>query len=949
MRRSILVATLAGVSPFTLSVAAMAQDTLQTSPAQPPAAAETAPITVLGSRIPRTDVDGPAPVTVIDSDDILRQGYQDVPDLLRSVTQNSGETQSTQSFGANTFTPGAQQVDLRGLGPNHTLVLVNGRRVADFPMPFGGNSNVADISNIPIGLIERVEILSGAASAIYGSDAISGVVNFQLKQEPDGTRIDAQVGLTEDGGGESYRITGTTGFRSGGFHALIGAQYSKQQPLWGYERSIQDSTADNPTTDEPLAYRNFVRYDSGGYYIDPGAGGCEAASITNGGTTYYASRDGYGFDVDNDYAATDGYFCGSNEAISYGHILSERDQVNLYASAGYELSDSASLFLDAQYGYSKLKLFNGFKTWYYVAPDGNEEGLFYNPENLDPLDTYWVDQLDGWQRTFTPEEIGGFDNGMIRNRSHTFNVTPGIRGRFGETREWNYELYYNHAEYRSRIAWPEISIDAANDLFLGQPIDDPDNDTGYQRFDADPARLFTPLTPAEYATIQEYSVYRPKSWVNNVQANLTTAELFELPAGPVGFAAVAEIGDAGYDINPDPKALTQYYVGIQDSDGDGKRKHWGAGAELRVPAFSWLQLSGAGRYDRYKYAGNSFGQFTYNLGAEIRPMRSLLVRGAMGTGFRAPDLHYVYRGPGTVNSGGADYYNCRLEQESPTLASCVNDRYESFIGRRGGNRDLQPETAHSITAGAVWAPSGKFDVSIDYFRIRMKDQVLNLSINNLLIDEADCRLGTTINGGAVDVDSPTCIDALERVRRYQSGASQGELESVNVLPINVAKEKTEGFDIAANARLSAGSAGDFTLGASYTYVRNHEIQQYPGDPTLDKYEPLNGYEIPRDKGKAFVTWKMPRFSTTLTGLYTGKMTNWNWDGKIPGSVWFNLSAQYDLSDRLRFSGTINNLFDRDPVEDPSHASYPYYNSSWFDSIGRRYFLQVTYKMGGSTL
>ncbi|MBB3033086.1 TonB-dependent receptor domain-containing protein [Alteriqipengyuania lutimaris] len=958
MRRISIAIALAGTSLIATAAAAQSadpapqadadDDTLELRDDDAPEQGNV--IMVLGSRIPRSQEEGPAPVTVISSEDILRQGYGDVPELLRSVTQNNGETQSTQSYGANTFTPGAKQVDLRGLGPNHTLVLVNGRRVADFPMPYGGNSNVADISNIPIGLIERVEILSGAASAIYGSDAISGVVNFQLKQEPDGTRIDAQVGLTEDGGGESWRITGSTGFRSGPFHALIGAQYSAQRPLWGYEREIQDSTADNSTTEDPLAYRNFVRYDSGGYYIDPGASTCADLGFTNQGTTFYASRDGYGFDVDNGYAATDGYFCGSNEAIAYGQILSDRDQISLYGSAGYELSSTTDLFLDAQFGYSDLELFNGFKTWFYVAPDGNEEGLFYNPQYLDPIDTYWLDQLDGWSRTFTPEEIGGFENGMIQNESYTFNITPGIRGQMGLAgRQWDYELYFNHASYSSRMAWPEIVIDKANDLFLGQPIDDPDNITGYQRFDADPTRLFTALTPAEYASIQEYTVYEPKSWVNNIQANITTTSLFELPAGPVGFAVVAEAGKAGYEINPDPKALTQYYVGIQDSDGEGDREHWGIGAEMRVPVFSFLSLTGAGRYDGYNYAGNNFGEFTYNAGAELRPTDTILVRGAIGTGFRAPDLHYVYRGPGTVNGGGADYYNCRLEQTDPTLADCVNTRYEGFIQQRSGNRELLPETAQSVTAGIVWAPGRIFDISVDYFRIRMENQVLNLDTNSLLIDEANCRLGTDINGGTIDTSSPTCVDALERVQRYESGASAGELQRISVVPINVARERVEGIDVALNSRFGMGRAGDVAIGASYTYVFDHKIQQYPGDPTLDKYVPLNGYEIPRDKGKAYLTWSLPRFSTTITGIRIGEMTNWNWDDKIDESYWFNLSAQYDVTERIRLSGTVNNLFDRDPVEDPSHASYPYYNGSWFDAVGRRYYLQLTYKFGGEAL
>jgi outer membrane receptor for ferrienterochelin and colicin len=164
-------------------------------------------VQVTGSRIPRAQVEGPAPITVINAEQIRSSGFTSVPDVLRAMTQNGGETQSQQSSSGADFSPGAQQVDLRGLGPNHTLVLVNGRRIADFPMPFKGRSNFTDVSNIPLGMIERIEVLTGSASAIYGSDAIAGVVNFILKKKADGTTIDMRMGTTTEGGGESFDMS----------------------------------------------------------------------------------------------------------------------------------------------------------------------------------------------------------------------------------------------------------------------------------------------------------------------------------------------------------------------------------------------------------------------------------------------------------------------------------------------------------------------------------------------------------------------------------------------------------------------------------------------------------------------------------------------------------------------------------------------------------------------
>ena len=905
-------------------------------------------MTVLGSRIPRTQVEGPAPITTITAEDILQQGYRDVSDLMRAVTQNAGETQTTQSFGANTFTPGAQQVDLRGLGPSRTLVLVNGRRVADFPMPFGGNNNVADISNIPIGLIGRVEILSGAASSIYGSDAISGVVNFVLKDQIDGSRLDFQVGTTERGGGTSYRLTGSTGFETGALRTLLGVEYRNQEPIWGFDRKIQDSTADNPTSDQAIPLRNFLRTDEFYSYLDPGVDACAPLAGLNQGTTIYATRPGFGWDVEAGQFI-DGNYCGSNEAIGFGMIQSDRQGLNLFSSTTYELDIRTELFLDAQIGYSDTEIFNGVKSWYYVAPDGNEEGTFYNPLHLDPSVTFSGQSLDNWFRLFTPEEIGGLGNYRITNESLTLNVTPGVRGSFGAERYWDYEAYYNYARYDSEMAWPEVVIDAGNAFFLGDPIDDPNNTTGYQRFDADPARLYRALTPAEYDQIAEFTVYEPETWVHNVQGTISTVNLFELPAGPVGFAAVVEAGKQGYDINPDPKALVQYYVGIRDSDGEGDRDHYGSGAEFRIPVFDILNISAAGRYDHYSYADNDFGEMTYNFGIELRPVDQLLIRGAVGTGFRAPDLHFVYRGPGTVNGSGADYFNCRSTEADPSPSDCVNNYWEGFINERGGNPELLPETAQSITAGFVWAPNEHFDLSVDYFRIKMDDQVANLSVDQLLRDEAACRLGVDFGGNPVDTSSPTCVDALNRVQRFASGSLEGEIQLVNVLPINIAQQETDGIDVEANVRFSLESFGNISLGAGYTYVIDNKSQQFPQDPIVDKFEPASGYEIPRDKGKAHITWSLDRFSTTLSTIYTGEMTNWNWDDKIDDSFWFYLSGHYLITDRFRISATIDNLLDTKPVDDPTHASYPYYNSSWYDSIGRSYYLQLTYKFGGNPL
>ena len=890
-------------------------------------------IIVTGSRIPRLAQEGPAPVTTITADTIRANGYTSVPDILRAVTQNGGETQSQQSFSGASFTPGAQQVDLRGLGPNHTLVLVNGRRIADFPLPFQGRSNFTDISNIPIGLIEQVEVLSGSASAIYGSDSIAGVINFKLKDKVDGTTLDYRHGRTEHGGGTSHRITGTTGWSSERFHIVGGAEYLLQRPVWAYDRTIQDSTADNPTTETTIGRRTFLRYNpDADEYVDPGAATCAGLSYLNGGSTYYASRPRYGAfdDALDDYGP--GRFCGSDRSIGYGTVMSRREGFNSFASAGYELFDTAQLFVDAQFGISKVALMPDVLSWGFQDSSGSSDATFYNS---------FDDTLDDWSRQFTPEESGGFSKVMTRNRQQTFSITPGVKGKFGGT--WSYEASFNHSEYKAKVKFPQIIAAKANALFLGEQ-QGVDEDSGYPIFNADPTRLYTPLTRAEYDGIAVYSVYNPKSWTDNFSATVNTTELFNLPAGPVGFAAVAELGKQGYDLKPDPLALTDYYYGLKDSAGKGKRDHWAFGGELRAPVTSFLQLSGAARYDHFRFAGNGIGKFTYNAGLELRPMSTLLLRAAYGTGFRAPDLHYVFTGPGNTHPSATDYYLCRTEEPDEDIGDC-SYADEGIVAQRNGNRRLKPETSKSLNAGIVWAPSRHFDVSVDYFRVALSNQVQDLSIDTLLRDEADCRLGETNSGSAVNINSPTCQDAIARVNRFASGVNAGELDSVSVNPINIAREKTSGIDIAVHGNLPT-SFGDFSLSLAHTHVFDHKFLQYPGDASINKLAYDSGYYIPRDKSTASITWSLEGLQWTVEGKRLGKLPNYDEDAYIKASYLFNTTWQYDFTDHLRGSLTVTNLLDKKPVKDNSYASYPYYDISWFDSVGRSMFMQLTYKLGG---
>jgi len=899
-------------------------------------------VTVTGSRIPRAQIEGPAPVIVVTAADIKADGFVSVPDVLRAITQNGGETQSQQSASGADFSPGAQQVDLRGLGPNHSLVLVNGRRIADFPLPFKGRSNFTDISSIPLGMIERIEILTGSASAVYGSDAIAGVVNIILKDRADGTTLDYRYGDTTRGGAQSHRLSFSTGFTGEKLHGVLGVELTDQKPLWAYQRSIQDSTRDAPTEGSRIARRVFLRTDYYDTYLDPSAATCANLGYLNGGTTYRASRPRYG---DYDPAIDDygpGYYCGSDESIGYGTILSKDRGANAYGSITYDFGNGTQWFADVQLGYNKVELFRDVEQWSYMAPDGNEEGYFYNQA---------TDQIEYWQRQFTPEEMGGLGRGMISNVEHTFSVATGFKGTFAQ--DWDYEATLSHSQYHSIVSWPQTIAGPANDLFLGPQLG-VDADSGLPIFNADPDRLYTPLTRAEYDAIAANTTYHPRTRNDTLSFTTTQASLFDLPGGPAGLAAVVEYGSQSYAINPDPLALDYYYYSWKDSDGRGSRTRWATAGELRMPVLDSLNVSLAARYDNYRFAGRSLGKPTWSAGVEWRPFDTLLLRGSYGTAFRAPDLHYVFAGEGNDETSGTDYYRCRTEEPELDIGDCDYSD-EGLIRSRNGSRDLDAETSTSWTAGVLWSPSENFDVSVDWFNIRMRNQVQDLAVDTILRNEASCRIGSLADGTPVDVGSPTCVDAISRVTRL----TNGDLYGIHVNPINVARETTDGADLTLHYRLPT-PIGTFRLSGNHTWVRHHDFMQYPGDPVIDEFAVNSGYDIPRTKTSASLNWSLGGWSATLHGERLGRLPNsWSYDQVVDqeagdpawiGATYrYNASLQYKITDHFEVAVLVDNLFDKMPPKDPTYTAYPYYDISWFDSMGRSYYIQATWKFGGSPL
>ncbi|MBS0613719.1 MAG: TonB-dependent receptor [Proteobacteria bacterium] len=886
-------------------------------------------VVVTGSRIPRTSLEGPAPVVTISADDILKNGFGNVSDIMTALTQNLGALDNNQY--TNGFTPGAQAVDLRGLGPNHTLVLVNGRRIADYPQAYGGNSNFTDISSIPTSIIDHIEILSGSASAVYGSDAISGVINFILKKKAEGTSMELRGGATQHGGGASERFSISSGYNTDRLDSVFALELVNQSPLWAYQRDFTRTRLASPAAPSKLyPGLDFVRMDVDENYIDPGAATCNALSSLNHGSIIYANRVNWGA------------YCGSYYDIGYGTLVNARKAANFYGSATYHLSDSVSLFLDIQAGISRQKSYKHPLKWQNSYPlNGDSTPVpFYNQA---------TGQVEQWQREyFTLEEEGGFDAATLRNNSKTLSLNTGIKGTIGDT-NWNYEALFGHSQNQLESITPGILSAKAQALYLGPSLGT-DPDSGYEIYNAPVSRLYTPLTPAEFASISQASLDNDRSRAEVLSLTANNTRLFDLPAGPVGVAAVAEYGYQHFAMRPDPLSLDGSYYGYHNTGAVGSRHHTGLGMEFSVPVFTQLNWNLAGRYDSYRYGPTTAGKFTYSTGLEYRPVRSLLLRGSFGTGFRAPDLTYLFAGMSGSSSGGTDYYLCRRDEPgtAPDFADNCSNGDIGFNGRSYGSTALKDETSTSFTAGIVFAPFKAFMMSVDYYRIKLSNEVEYQESDTILREEADCRLGRTTSGAPVDINSGLCQQVLSQVVRNPASDlfNPEGVTSVLVLPINAAVDKTSGIDINAHYLLETARIGKFDFNLDFTNVLDHTIQLFPGDPAVSELSDWYNYVIPRNKGTFSTSWEIGHWTTTVHVSRLGGIPNYDGTARLAPTSMYNASLVYRFNNDSALTFVVDNLLDTKPKRDATWTAYPYYSRNWFSAVGRAFSLQFNYRFGG---
>ena len=327
--------------PATAAYAQQDTSTQETTPATTEQAKQLNKVVVTGSLIPQTELETFKPLTIISAEDIQARGFTSVADVLQQTSFATGGVQGNQTSAS--FTQGAETLSLFGLSPSYVKYLIDGRPMSNYPALYNGSDVFNNISGLPIDLVERIEILPGGQSSLYGSDAIAGVVNIILKKQVDGTIISSRIGGYHEGGGQSFRasIADQLDFDNDRLAVLVGAQYEKTKPIWGYQRDLTERFNENGTS-APIASRDWLVYSPFSSYYWPEGASCSGVTSGFGGTVEQQERPGFG----------DGFYCGSFSTPGWRTLKNSKESTQLYSHATFDISPNAQFYADALYSAS---------------------------------------------------------------------------------------------------------------------------------------------------------------------------------------------------------------------------------------------------------------------------------------------------------------------------------------------------------------------------------------------------------------------------------------------------------------------------------------------------------------------------------------------------------------------------------------------------------------------
>ncbi|RAK60349.1 hypothetical protein DJ021_11290 [Phenylobacterium hankyongense] len=922
-------------------------------------------IVVTGSRIARPELESAMPVNVTKFDDVARVGRLNAYDALRlepSIAPGAGAYSADFYDGTgDAGNAGAAFINLRNMGTNRSLTLIDGKRRVSGTAA----ASAVDINMIPSAMIDRIEVVTGGAAAIYGADAVTGAVNIITKKDLEGLYVTAYQGISQHGDAPETNVSlaaggkfadGRGSFTLGGTYLQTGAVQEHERDFsrknivyWGNPNNtgVNDGIPDNIVVRDLLLFYNsdvpeFYNPKNGGYY-----------HYYNGQLTrdYYNTPLGAG-----ETARGNGT---SNPAVVrswnwYAPLRLSEKTFSTIAKFDYELTDAIKYGARLDYGRT---VSGGLVTRYredsrtlFAGGNGGAKAYPDNPympdsvRNLLASDGLSYVNIDRWYTNWPVVE-------MPHDRE-SVTVSQNLSGKIGGSLSW--EAYYQYGRATDDAAVTNAPLtsrwvaarDVIADPVTGAPVC---RDPAARAAGCTPYNIFgnDPLTAAQKAWLLTDLHSRSINEQQIFGADLS-GKLFHLPAGDVSFAAGVEHRTESGRLTVDPRVanaqvpLSGFVSSIQTVPVDASMSVTEGYGELVVPIIKdkpflrHLELEGAYRYSDYRTMGSTG---TWKAGGTWEPVGGLTIRGVRSRSVRVPNFGELYAPTsqgftGSINdpclSGNYNLTptraaNCQALGVPNNLAFYSTD----VLVKSGGNIDLKPEVSDSFTVGAVIQPRfiPGLDVTIDFWNIRIVNAITSFSINDMM---NQC------------VDLPTINNQF--CQYVQRGADH-KINFISTQLVNAAEMRTDGIDFGIGYRLPLWNG---QLGATFkgSYLLSREIQNVPGVQAAQiKYD--GSYTDPRFRGYLLVEYSTNHYDFTVGTQYTSSATvdpnaiPGQYDNNyIPAVVYNDISLARRFDSGLEMTFGVKNLFNVTPPLMPN-----VYNGGGgrYDTIGRYFFTRVGMK------
>lgn len=848
-------------------------------------------VKVTGSSIKGVAAQSASPITILKGDDLAKQGVTTAEEVLTKVSSNQAGFSISQNVGASN-TEGSS-ANLRGLGTDKTLVLINGRRLAYSPF----STSTTNLNVIPMAMVERVEILRDGASAVYGADAIAGVINFITKKTFEGLNISVGATQPEKSGGDKQDISifgGYGNLEEQGYNVYGVLDYRRSNNIMAKDRKISRRGGMIPELGLDASSANGFPAN----FYDPNGGPLDKNGDPEGllGNPY-ANSCGSLTNV-----SSDGDLCYLNTQALIG-ITPETETISALGRATFKLSDSFDAI--GEYVFSRNKVTTS------IAPDVysrtvtiSDTSPYYPGKGIvpgvagisgDPLQLYLRSQAG---------------NRMSETTTDSHRAYAGIEG---EAYGWDVNAGLTYAKSE------------ATDSFIGGYL----NRSNLQA--AVDAGKVNPFGASADAGI--WKSFEVKGDTNNATLDSTSVDftvsrpIYTLPAGDVGFAFGGSFTKQNWDQKINAAIVSQVPSSGVDPNkpiSTGDRDITAAFTEFQIPLLKNLELQLAARYDDYSDFGDTFNP---KVALRWEPLKELMFRTSYSTGFRAPSL-YDINAPQSETYTGSKY-------NDPVLCpggKAIEAKYQTecnvqFKRTQGGNPDLQPEESTSYTAGFVLEPIKNLVFTADYY---------NIKVDNLI---------DTISDSLV-FGNPTKYSNLF-IRD-----SDGRLKYVQTTLINMGGIKTQGVDLSLNYVTQPTSTGRFGFGIDGTYVMKYDKQEEKGGEWVSRNGTYYNQQVyTRWKHVANVNWSYENWKMVLEQQFQRGYNDSNSIGeaqydnhRVADYTMYNIATTYNGFKNLELTGGIKNIFSEDPPASNVTDNFQYgYDSSYADPTGRAYYVKATYK------